>query len=215
MANDSLENADSIFREKLKYYTGKFSFTITQKFTSIAVKKDSLLNDRVKILTSADGLFRIYSWDARSDGTMYGFENVFQYKIGSKTNSILEFDNVYAHVDKYIYYYSALYSLKVNKKSYYLAVYNGGYTRLEAGEGVQVFTIENGKLNDDVKLIKTQTGLHSQLYYEYLFDGKTDVDIQYDATSKTITIPVIVNERAAKKRIAYKFTGNYFERVKN
>jgi len=78
-AEDSVEKASDAFGEKLKYYTAKYPFTIGQKFNSIG-QKPSLPKDKVEILSSTDGLFRIYSWDVHSEGTMKGFENCIQYK---------------------------------------------------------------------------------------------------------------------------------------
>lgn len=86
-------------------------------------------------------------------------------------------------------------------------------------KGVQVFSIENGKLNINAKLIKTRSGLHGKLFYEYdlgpIIDESVDDDIHYDPILKTISIPVIDGEKVTKARIKYKFTGQYFERVKN
>jgi len=124
-ANDSLDKACSVFGKKLKYYTSEFPFTIEQKFTSIAQNPNLIPQDRVKILTSADKLFRIYSWDTRSDGTMYFFNNVIQYKTGQKTKSILITDTASGHMERYVDYYSHLYTVKIKNKTYYLAVYIG------------------------------------------------------------------------------------------
>lgn len=211
--NDSLDRACNTFAEKLQSYTSKYSFTIEQKFPSIAQNRNSITRNKVNILTSSDALFRIYSWDTRSDGTMYSFEDLIQYKTRTKTKSILISDTSSGQWD-YVYYYSDLYTLNANNRIYYLAIYNGAFTHLEAGQGIQVFAIENGNLNDDVKLIKTGSGLHSQLYYEYLFDGEKKDDIKYDSVKKTISLPVIIKERVTNKRILYKFNGKYFEKVK-
>ena len=215
-ANDSLGKATTIFGEKLQYYTAKYPSTIVQKFSSIAQKKDVLPKDKVEILTSTDGLFRIYSWDTRSDGTMYGFDHVFQYKTGANTKSILALDTG----RDYVYFYSNLYTIKVKNKTYYLAVYDGIYSSAGIGNGIQVFAIENGKLNSDVKLIKTTTGLHSQLYYEYNFsyvvDWKVRPTIYFDGTLQEIRMPLIVEKgKVTHKFITYKFNGQYFEKVKS
>jgi hypothetical protein len=212
--NDSLEKANTEFGEKLQYYTAKYPSTINQKFTSIAQKISSLPKDQLQIVTSADGLFRIYSWDVRSDGSEYGFDNVIQYKSGNNTISKWVDDPIVNNEHLYVNYYDSIYTLKVQSKTYYLAVYSAAYTHLEFGQGIQVFAIENGKLNDDVKVIKTQTGLHSQLYCEYIYtDGKEN--IYFDSVSKTIHIPVVLEHgKVTNRYITYKFTGQYFEKVK-
>src|SRR4051812_38402826 len=61
--DDSLDKANEVFATKLKNYTAKYPLTITEPFTSL--KKEHL-----DIFTSADSLFRIYSWDTGGGGTM-------------------------------------------------------------------------------------------------------------------------------------------------
>ena len=210
-AYDSISKANDVFAKKLKYYTGKYPFTIVQTFWLL--KKESL-----DVISSSDGLFRIYSWDELTGGTMHFYENVTQYKTGSKVYSVLNVDTSGGQ-GGYIYNYSHVYTLKTDGKTYYLAIYNGIFSSRIMGKGVQVFSIIDGKLNDKVKLIKTASGLHSKLYYDYdlgpIVNEVTDDDAHYNDALKTITIPVIDDNGAVtKKRITYKFTGQYFERIK-
>ncbi|MGN6640287.1 MAG: hypothetical protein ACTHJ8_15365, partial [Mucilaginibacter sp.] len=137
-ANDSLENANDVFAKKLKHYTEKFPSTITYPFASL--QKESL-----DISTSSDGLFRIYSWDTWTGGTMLAFENAFQYKSDNKVISIID---TAKHEDDYVYSYKKIYTLKVNNKSYYLVTYIGAYSNQAAGCGIKVFDIENWKLDN-------------------------------------------------------------------
>src|SRR3569832_1699030 len=69
---DSLQSANDVFGKKLQYYTNKYLPTIYSLY--------NLEPLGVKIVTSDDGLFRIYSWDTGGGGTMHEFENVMQYK---------------------------------------------------------------------------------------------------------------------------------------
>ncbi|MDB5023868.1 MAG: hypothetical protein JWP78_1623 [Mucilaginibacter sp.] len=206
---NNLEEANEVFGNKLKYYTGKYPSTISYPFSSL--KKEHL-----DIVSSDDGLFRIYSWDTWEGGTMHDFENVLQYKSGGKSNSIL--DTVKSG-DDYVYYYSNLYTMKVKAKTYYLAVYGGIFSTKDVSEGIRIFTIGNGKLND-AKLIKTPTGMNNKI--EYGFDFFSEVDwkvrpvISFDNAAKTIYIPLIDEKgKMTHQFILYKFTGRYFEKVKN
>jgi len=205
--SDSLERANDVFGKKLKYYTSAYPSTMYSYFNNL---QGMIIN------TSEDELFRIYSWDTNMGGTMHDFENVFQYKYKEQTYSIL--DTAKDESD-YVYLYSNLYTLKAGNKSYYLAVFDGIFSSHDMGEGIRVFSIENGKLVD-TKLIKTQSGLHNKLYYDYdLFSipgNLKDADIRYNLTLKIISLPVIVDKgKVTNRRITYKFTGQYFERVKN
>lgn len=79
----SLLNANNTFAKKLKYYAENYPATIIYPFSSL--KKDYLI-----ISTSSDHLFRIYSWDTETGGTMHFFENVMQYKSANKMKTIID-----------------------------------------------------------------------------------------------------------------------------
>ena len=170
----------------------------------------------VAINTSADESFRIYSWDTWTGGTTHYFENVLQYKVGNRTYSIL--DTASAESANYVFPYYKLYTLKVGNQNHYLAVYYGVFSGKDRGQGIRIFKINDGKL-ENAKLIKTQSGLHNKLYYDY--DGFTGNEkikdyIIYNETTRTISLPVVLeNGKLTSKRILYKFPGQYFERVKN
>ncbi|MDR3694270.1 hypothetical protein [Mucilaginibacter sp.] len=208
--SDSLAKANDIFGRKLQHYTSKYPFTISQKFSSFA-------DIGLATIESADGQFRIYSWDTHMGGTMHDFANVMQYKAGQKVNSIL--DTASGESEKYIYAYADLYNMSANNHVYYLAVYYGVFSGKDKGKGMRIFSIENGKLVD-AKLIKTNSGLHNKLYYDYNSFSVTknikDADIHYDPASQTITLPVVdEGGRVTLGHIVYKFTGQYFEKIKN
>lgn len=210
--DDSLAKWNDDFELKLKRYTSLYPFTIDQKFSLLE-------KNHVDIVSSSDGKFRIYSWDTWLGGTQHDFENVFQYKVDNKTISNYEpADSV--EEGRPTYWFSSLFTLKTKDKTYYLGAYNGIYSTKDAGQGIKVYAIENGRLNDDVKIIKTQSGLHNKIYYDYDFfsvvDWKVRPSIYFDPKTETIHIPVVeANGKVTHGYIIYKFTGEYFERVKN
>ena len=211
-AYDSVGKANKIFREKLAYYTSKYPFTLNLRFKDLG---DSPLT----IITSNDGLFRIYCWDNNLGGTMRYYESVFQYNAGSTVGAIVKADTTEGSGD-YNYDYSNLYTLKANGRTYYLALYHGKFSTKDLAEGIQVFAIENGKLNEKVELIKTVSGLHSKLYYDFnmfsVTGDRKDAHLRYNETLKTISLPVVAEYgKVTHARIIYKFNGTYFVRVKN
>ncbi|HEY4327951.1 MAG TPA: hypothetical protein VGN20_28465 [Mucilaginibacter sp.] len=208
--SDSLEKANDAFGKKLQYYTGSSPVTMGMKFLSFS-------DEGLTINASVDGLFRIYSWDTMEGGTERFFDNVFQYKSSSKTISIL--DTPKEAGDNIIGYHK-IYTFKVNDKTYYLCVYLTIGSSKNAGQGIRVFAIENNKLNDAVKIIKTKTGLHSELSFDYDFGSvvhsKVRPTIYFDVESKTINLPLVTaNGTVTHSYIKYKFNGTYFERVLN
>lgn len=209
-ANGDNDVSNDLFAKKLYNYASHNPATFSYPFASL--KKEHL-----DINTSDDGLFRIYSWDTWGGGTMHLFENVFQYKTGSKTLAVLDTPRQEGDVRPN---YNKLYTLKANGRAYYIAVYLTIGSTKDVGGGVQVFDIENGKLNDNVKLIKTGSGLHSVIDYNFDFFSEVDWKVRptpiFDDATKTLHIPLIAaNGKMTHNYIIYKFTGEYFERVKN
>jgi len=205
---DSLQSANDAFAKKLQYYTSKYLPTIYSLY--------NLEPLGVNINTSSDELFRIYSWDTWTGGTQHFFENVFQYQLGTKTVSVIDTPKSEGYAN-----YQKVYTFKANGKSYYMGVYLFIESSKYAGNDIHVFTIENGELISP-KLIKTHSGLHNDLSYEYDFGSVVNIDYEkrprphFDEKAKIIYLPLVDgNGQVTKRFILYKFTGQYFERVKN
>ena len=112
-----------------------------------------------------------------------------------------------------------MFTLVANNHTYYLAPYYGVYSGKDRGDGIRIFSIENGNLVD-AKIIKTGSGMHYKLYYDYeafsVPKKVQDFTIRYDPGAKTIILPVVgAGGRVTAGKIVYKFNGQYFEKVKN
>lgn len=208
---EKTSSANDEFETKLKTYTEKVSSTLTCPF--VALKKS-----HVDISTSTDGLFRIYSWDTMTGGTMRAFENVFQYRSAEKLISILDRPK---EEGDYIHNYYKIYTFINNAKAYYLTVYTDIGSTKDVADGIHVFVVDNGKLGD-AKIIQTRSGLHNDLHYDYDFGSVVNTEYdkrpapRFDEKTNTIYLPLIDgNRQMTSKFILYKFTGQYFERVKN
>jgi hypothetical protein len=148
---------------------------------------------------------------------MHFFENVLQYRAGASVHSILQKDTS-ENGDGYVYEYDDIHTFSANGKTYYLAEYSGRFSTKDMLRGIQVFTIENGTLNKDVKLIKTESGLRSKLSFGFNIFSVTgnikDENVHFNKKSQTITMPVVLaHGRVTNKHIVYKFNGRYFEKV--
>lgn len=214
MVGDSLEIENITFRNKMGKYTSLYPLTLTYQF-------DSLRHENIFIVSSEDKLFRIYSWDTWLGGTMSYFENVFQYKIENKVYSKVHFDST-EYGEGYAPFYSQIFTLNANQKTYYLAVNNGIYSTKDVSQSIKIFTIENHSLNDTVKLIKAKSGLVNSI--DIYFDFFSVVDrperplrlITYDNENKIIYIPrVYENGKVSDSFILFKFTGEYFEQIES
>jgi hypothetical protein len=211
---DSLEFANEIFRGKMLYYTSFYPTTLTYSF-------DSLAKYRIEIASSVDQKFRIYSWNTRLGGTMYDFENIFQYKSNDKLYSIIINDTSEMDGPVYKPFYSEIYTITENNKSYYLAINYGIYSSKDMSETISVFTIENNSLLDSIKLFKTDKYLTNSITIEFDFFSVVNRPerpvklVTYDEKKKIIYIPIINDKNQVTKcSYAYQFNGQYFEKKK-
>jgi len=219
---DSLVKANESFIGKLKQAASQPG-TITMPFSS-------LKKQRLDIFTSDDGLFRIYSWNTWQGGSKLSvFNDVFQYKNGAKWSAVLD---TALKAEAPAFLYLNLYTFKANQKTYYLAVYISSVLddySITTNQGIRVFAIENGKLNSDVKIIKTWEGLQDRLSYEFdpasVIDWKENGKVvnwkerprpKFNPLTQTITLPNVDDKMQVTRRfISYKFNGKYFELVKS
>jgi len=206
--DDSLEQANKNFQKLLLAYTSKYPQMIRVQFNGI---------NGLKVVTSADGLLRIYSWDTGTGGTMHFFREVVQYKSGTQTRSLAL--NNFNKEGETGYSYEAIHTLKTGNKNYYLVNYKGIYSSKDIGEGIRIFCIDNGVLDTEVKLIKTQSGMHNSINYSYDFfsvvDWKVRPSIQFNTGTNEVKIPLVnASQKVTKNFITYKFTGKHFEKVR-
>jgi len=156
----TMTHLDSLCLNKMLYYTSTFPQTMGMDFEMLRVQD-------VNIMTSDDSLFRIYVWNERRMLAGPAYKAVFQFRVGDKVKSC-----VLPHADTSLTgaslaFYDAIYTITINNKTYYMATYLNRYSPGMREEGIKVFTIDKGKLNDTVHIIKTATGLHNELSYKY------------------------------------------------
>lgn len=202
-----LENANNQFARKLKSYSEKYPHTIVQNFKL-------LKSANLSISTSKDSLFRIYSWDTETGGTMHWFENVFQYKIGFNAFAVLDTPKTEGDARPY---YQKVFTLNINGKKYYLATWLAIGSTKDMATGIHVFTINSNKLVD-ARIIKTQTGFHDEIAFGYdlsLLQSDRIPIIEFNEDKTTIAFPLIkANGKLTHQLITYKFNGRYFEKIK-
>ena len=210
---DSLQEANDLFEGLLLKYTSSNSPTISYSFKSLA-------DSGVTIVTSEDGLFRIYSWNTQTGGTMRNFRNVFQYKTDKKVFSrVLKLTK--EEEGNAGCFYNKINDIVSGNKKFYITQSSAILSSGLSYHNIKIFSIDNEKLNDTAKLIKTKTGIKNQLGYQVDLTASsnrnrevTDFYIVYDKTNKIISIPVILeNSKVTTKKIRYQFKGKYFEKL--
>ncbi|HTA83783.1 MAG TPA: hypothetical protein VK783_12635 [Bacteroidia bacterium] len=207
----TMVHIDSLCVNKMLYYTSKFPQTIGMEFKSLRTQD-------INIMTSDDSLFRIYVWNERRVLAGPAYKSVFQFKTNDEVKSC-----VLPHPDTALSgaglaFFDGIYTIVINSKTYYLTTYLNRYNPTMREEGIKVFTIDKGVLNDTVHIIKTKTGLHNELSYKYDViasgDAGSDNGIVYDTADTAIQIPVVLEGgKMTARHITYKFKGQYFEKL--
>ncbi len=231
--NSFAQNSDAIAADLSKLFKKLPEYDLYNRQTELVDTIDSMINSKVSFyiktvpaalakafpklgaVSSDDGVLSVLSWDNLSGGTQHNFTNLFLYKTNGGLHYINSDTLASDPNDEFQRYYDQIYSLIVGHKTYYLATYWGILDLNERMEGIKVFAVEGGKLNDKVRLIKTRDHYTYKLRYEYIVSDVTR-GMNYYPKSKEISFPVVnKSEHITADSIIYKFTGQYFERVKN
>ncbi len=213
---EKLPAAQDDFEAKLLKYT-KTAQTLEYKFSGLA--------DLMFIATSDDGRFRIYSWDLEDGGTMHDYTRVYQYqaadgKVYSKTDEKLN-----PKEGDFGSFVHDIFTLDTKDGKVYIVCSTFiGSTKLRH-QSADLYKIDGATLDDNVKLIKTKSGLTNTLGFEYDFFSVVDRRerpirlISFDKKTKTLRIPIVVEDkeffdgRVTNKFISYRFDGTYFVKV--
>ena len=215
-AYDSIDKYNGIIKKSLLKYSCSIPETLTYDF------KD-LTKIGLKISESQDGFFKIYCWDSETGGTMRSYRNVFQFKNGNKLFS----QKLTSDIDQYgesSFSYEIIDEVISENKTFYIVkcIFIG--SSAVSSHKIKIFSIENSKLNENAKLIKTKTGIRNELSYDIDFSSNVNQEsnsvdseyawILYDKKSKTIILPLISeNGKLTKRKIKYAFKGKYFEKI--
>lgn len=207
--------------DSVEYYSELFSST----FSSFINNNPGTLNYTFKCLrgnkafntvTSADGRFRIYSWDTWLGGSMHDFNNIFQFRSGNTMHTKTMSDSE----EDFGSYYTDIYTLNTGNKTYYVTVGGGSESSALAYEMLNIYTISDDTLNGNEKLIRTENGLTNSLFFEYDFSSVIDSPqrpahlIKYDTAKEIISIPVILDDgKVTDRHIRYRLKGQYFEKT--
>ena len=212
--DEKLSKANEVFEAKLLKYT-KTPATLSYKFSEL----DKLMFNA----TSDDGKFRIYSWDTEDGGTMHNFSRVYQYQgadgnVYSKTDEVNEESGVGSFV-------TDIFTVDSKTGKIYVVCSTFIASTKDISQSANLYKITGNKLVDEVKLIKTKSGLTDSLSFSYDFFSVVDREerpvrlILYDKNTKRLKIPIVINDkefptgRVTNKFITYGFNGTYFVKV--
>lgn len=214
-AATKLDSENDALKAKLVKY-GRLASTLKYPFPE--------LKKQIFIATSKDGMFRIYSWDTETGGTMHFYENVFQYmgansRVFSKAAVLDDGDSGG--------FFSDVFQVATKNGTVYLGRMTATLSTINSYEDISLFRISGARLDDRVRLIKTKAGLQNRIGFEYSFFSVSDRKerpiklIRFDERTKTIKIPVVIADKASdgpgrvtNRFINYRFNGTYFVNVR-
>jgi hypothetical protein len=210
---------DKVYEENKQFKAKLLSYGRRADVLRYAFPK---LKEKMQVTTSRDGNLRIYSWDQETGGTMHDHDSVFQYR--SKSGKVLTWADAEEEESGGGFYHE-IFQLDTSGGTVYLGVSTFIGSTSYAGQSIKVFKISGDRLDRDVKLIRTGSGLQNSISFAYDFFTVVDRPerpvrlFTFDAARKTFQFPVVIEDektpqgRVTNKFIRYRFNGSYFEKV--
>ncbi len=184
------------------------------------------LTDRMFITTSGDGKLRAYSWDSNEGGTMHDFLTVYQYQdAGGKVRTWTQThadDTEERGAGSFVH---QIFQADATPSPVYLVVRTFIASTSLAGQGIHAFRITGDKLEPDVKVIRTASGLTGTIGFSYDFFSVADRPerpvklFSYDEKRRAFSFPVVIEDartpqgRVTNRSITYRFDGRHFVKV--
>jgi hypothetical protein len=150
-----------------------------------------------QITTSEDGRFRIYSWDMLGGGTGRYFNSIIQWQGKEMSRPRTKYYYQTREEDITAPYAQKVHCVGIGRRTYYLAVTQFILSNPDRVQCIQAYSIQNGKLNDSVKLFQTRKGRLNSICIDYsLFNSKNErkwpfETIRYDRKHQAVLIPLI------------------------
>ena len=202
---DSL--ASKMVASKAAYANGEDSDAeerFITKLTAYLTKPASLTTDfsgldkyNIQVLTSDDGLLKIFYWLSPSSGTMWHVQNILQYQTPDKTIASVSYDTLYEQgkdEGSPTPFFDHIYALKPADKPAYLLLGLGQMSGMEPYAVVRALSWSQGKFSIDNKIFKDGTKLQTELFTSAsLLDEENPDQIRqlikptFEPTSKTLT----------------------------
>ncbi len=213
---DALDKENQLLKKELLRY-GQRASTLKYDFPALA--------EKMFIPTSKDQRLRIYSWDNQEGGSGRIFETVFQYadrsgKTHTWSPTISREGLVCAG------FYHQIFQTDTPSGRLYLANSSAACSTSLAYQDLSIFRIDGEKLNSNLKLIRTKSGLTNCVSFEYDFFSTVDHPERpirlffFDESAKSFRFPVVVEDkkflnggRVTDKFITFRFNGKYFVKI--
>ena len=181
------------------------------------------LKEEMFIATSKDGLFRVYSWDLQTGGTMHDYDRVIQFVGESgKTIAWSDGDGEYEGGGGF---YTDVFQVDAAKGPIYLLVSTSRASSSLNGQTIHAVTINGDDLNLKPNVFRTAGGLTNTIGFAYDFFTVVDRPerpvrlFTFNEARREFKFPVVIEDektpqgRVTDKFITYRFNGTHFVKV--
>ncbi|MEZ5345970.1 MAG: hypothetical protein R2681_10495 [Pyrinomonadaceae bacterium] len=198
--------------------------TFSKTLSKYAKRKDVLgfsfskLKEFVSISTSADGKFRVYSWDTNLGGTMHDYDDLYQF-VGNDGKIYVE-GGESEEEDMGAFTYD-VFDLPLKNGTIYMVCTTFIASTQDHFQSLKLLKITGGK-TEAAKLIKTAKGLTDNVGFEYNFFSVVDREerpiklFTYDSRARSFKFPVVIESEkfplgeVTDRFITYRFDGKNF-----
>ena len=208
---EKLGKAQETFKNKLLKYA-KISSTLKYPFAE--------LQKQMKIATSPDGKFRVYSWDLEDGGTMHDFDAIYQYQ-GSDGKVYVKDRSAKSDEGDYGSFAPKVYEVQTKTGKVYLVLTTAIGSTQDYAQSINAMKIVGNKLDDKFNIFKTNSGMTNSIGFGFNAFSVVDrkggfILILFDSKTNILKIPVVVenekypNGEVTNRFINYKFNGTNF-----
>lgn len=210
-----LADANKKFQKRLLEVTAQHASTLKYRFPD--------LREKVSIKTASDNGLRIYSWDTHQGGTMHFYGVVYQFAgvegVYSQSSFWDEGDPAGSILD--------VSSIKTRTGTVYLATFMAILSTSYRGQTMHAYQVDGNTLSEGVKIFRTKSGPVSSLGFSYDFfsvvnnPSPREELFNFNPRTREISFPVVIESeevpqgKVTKRRIVYKFDGEFFRRIRN
>lgn len=204
--------AERNFAKALTSYISQNPSSFTYSFPHLLATRD------IMIATSPDSLFRIYSWDKYSGGSMRFTGLLYQYKTKDKVHVALAYELHRLRKDPGLLF-DKIDTLNTENGRYYLAFGDGAYSNLIGGRHLKFFRIKINQLVDTVALLQSRSGEWiNEIRYNYNLGLNYPSDtlpnaLLFNNKQNTLNFPIVdpMKDSVTSRSEIYQFNGSYFE----
>ena len=202
---------DSLLAVSSKRFTDSLTYLIKNNNSTLSYPFEKLQKENaLKMATSADKKFRVYSWDNNSGGTMRFFNQIYQFD----ANGNIMVNESLASNDSQAYF-SKIYTVQnKNNESIYLVISNSILSSKYSVQHINAYKIGIENLQNTA-LFKTKTNTLDKISVEYDFFSVVDRPerpvelITFENNTLKIAL-VDDNQNVTSKNLIYEWNGDVF-----